>query len=284
MDSKEVHRVDASGASCEVHADVHAWFTVVLGLLNSLLFSGILCGWASLQSFLEDDGVYQDLCDLAGCDERKDRMLYLYGNGQVFSIFAYAFLSLLMDRTGPVFLSIVGGLVETCGLILLAYGDITHTSSSSFGLQLDILDVAVTMAGIGASAIMVHALKLAFIVPAGQFAMVMTLTNCMVDGSAVMPAVLYQLYRMGMSRCSIFTIYASLCFILNLALLISWLGPNLEKLRSKNAKEASSAETSTTSAPRLHGLSLYQQLPSFEFAFAFVMYLTQAVALVLSQF
>ena len=84
-----------------------------------------------------------------------------------------------------------------------------------------------------------------------------------------MPAVLYQLYRLGMSRQMIFTMYAGLCFAVNAALLVSWFGPNLEKLRLKNAKESSST-------PRLHGLSLPEQLHSFEFGFAFVIYLTQA--------
>eukprot|EP00435_Cladocopium_sp_Y103_P016241 s2315_g4.t1 len=276
MDSKKVEEVGVDGTS---RCEVRAWSTVVLGLANSLLFSGVLWGWASLQSFLEDDGVYQGLCDLSGCDERKERMLYLYSNGQMFSIFAYAILSLLMDRTGPVFLSIVGGLFETFGLILLAYLDITNTNKNNENWQLpfDVLDFAVSMIGIGSSAIMVHALKLAFIVPTAKFAWVMTLTNCIVDGSAVMPAVLYQLYRLGMSRQFIFTMYAGLCFALNAALLVSWFGPNLEKLRSKNAKESSSrdADSADASTPRLHGLSLPEQLRSFEFAFAFVIYLTQ---------
>ena len=108
----------------------------------------------------------------------------------MFSIFAYAILSLLMDRTGPVFLSIVGGLFETFGLILLAYVDITNTNENNENdmfsqLPFDVLDFAVSIVGIGSSAIMVHALKLAFLVPTAKFAWVMTLTNCIVDGSAV---------------------------------------------------------------------------------------------------
>ena len=103
-----------------------------------------------------------------------------------------------------------------------------------------------------------------------------------------MPAVLYQLYRLGMSRQIIFTMYAGLCFAVNAALLVSWFGPNLEKLQLKNAKESSnrdsgdaaSATSATSSTPRLHGLSLPEQLQSFEFLFAFVIYLTQAFALV----
>ena len=106
-----------------------------------------------------------------------------------------------------------------------------------------------------------------------------------------MPAVLYQLYRLGMSRQMIFTMYAGLCFAVNAALLVSWFGPNLEKLRLKNAKESSSRDSrdsrdgrdaseseaaTASSTPRLHGLSLPEQLHSFEFGFAVVIYLTQA--------
>lgn len=278
-----------SKKSSDVHVlgDIRSWLTVTLGLLNSLLFSGILFGWASLQAFLEDEGLYLDLCSdlsaILSCDQRKDRMLYLYSRGQMFSIFAYAFLSFLMDRTGPIFLSIVGGLLETLGLLLLAWADI---NSPEFGqMPFDIFDIAVVMTGVGASALMVHALTLAFLVPTSRFAMVMTLANCMVDGSAAMPALLYQLYRLGMSRQGIFTVYASLCFALNVAIIFSWIGPNMQKLRLKNEEESSQSSQSSQSsrqdenqsAPRLHGLPLTEQCRSFEFAFAFVMFVTQAM-------
>eukprot|EP00438_Fugacium_kawagutii_P017603 Skav213579 [mRNA] locus=scaffold1790:236891:238542:- [translate_table: standard] len=254
-------------------SELRSWFTVALGLTNTLFFSGILFGWASLQSFLEDDHFYEELCDLSTeCEERKDRMLYLYSNGISFSIFAYAFLSFVMDRTGPVFLCVVGGLLQTFGLALLGYADVTKLQFS--GLPIDIMDFAVSIVGIGGSAIMVHALKLAFIVPANRFAWVMTLVNCMVDASAAMPALLYQLRRLGISRQSIFTTFAALCLALNVLLVLSWFGPNLEKLRSKNARESSDE----VSAPRLHGLRIFEQLRSFEFAFAFVIYLTQGFA------
>ena len=274
--------MESKKSFADVHVqlgDIRSWLTVTLGLLNSLLFSGILFGWASLQAFLEDEGLYLDLCSadsgILSCDQRKDRMLYLYSRGQMFSIFAYAFLSFLMDRTGPIFLSIVGGLLETLGLLLLAWADI---NSPEFGqMPFDIFDIAIVMTGVGASALMVHALTLAFLVPTSRFAMVMTLANCMVDGSAAMPALLYQLYRLGMSRQGIFTMYASLCFALNVAIIFSWIGPNVQKLRSKNEEESSRQdETANQSAPRLHGLPLTEQCRSFEFAFAFVMFVTQA--------
>jgi hypothetical protein len=75
-------------------------------------------------------------------------------------------------------------------LILLAYVDITNTNENNDNdmfsqLPFDVLDFAVSIVGIGSSAIMVHALKLAFLVPTAKFAWVMTLTNCIVDGSAV---------------------------------------------------------------------------------------------------
>ena len=273
--------MESKKSFADVHVqlgDIRSWLTVTLGLLNSLLFSGILFGWASLQAFLEDEGLYLDLCSadsgILSCDQRKDRMLYLYSRGQMFSIFAYAFLSFLMDRTGPIFLSIVGGLLETLGLLLLAWADI---NSPEFGqMPFDIFDIAIVMTGVGASALMVHALTLAFLVPTSRFAMVMTLANCMVDGSAAMPALLYQLYRLGMSRQGIFTMYASLCFALNVAIIFSWIGPNVQKLRSKNEEESSRQDETNQSAPRLHGLPLTEQCRSFEFAFAFVMFVTQA--------
>ena len=257
------------------------WLTVVLGLANTLLFSGILCGWAALQSFLEDDEIYDHLCRNGDCHERDSRMMFLYGTGQMFSIFAYAFLSFLMDRTGPIFLCFFGGLFEALGLFLLGYLEANHLASEDRELPFDLFDVAIVLTGIGASALMVHALKLAFIVPPEKFALVMTLANCMVDGSSVMPAMLYQLYRIGGSRREIFWSYAVLCLCLNTFLLFSWWGSPRQKLSKKNRAELRSGELSekesmARDAPRLHGQKVTSQLRSFEFAFAFVLFITQA--------
>lgn len=346
----------SSSSSSSSSSWFREWVTVSLGLANTLLFSGILCGWAALQSFLEDDHIYDHLCN-SDCTERDNRMMFLYGTGQMFSIFAYACLSFLMDRTGPIFLSFFGGLFETAGLLMLGHLQAPVLSQGGEGvagvddvlsqLPFDLFDVAVVLTGIGGSALMVHALKLAFIVPPERFAWVMTLANCMVDGSSVMPAALYQFYRIGesFSRARIFSIYACLCFCLNGLIIWCWWGSPSERLSAKNAEEArerekedveeakeersernegskkklqeqdrkentedsedsrnaseageherieggepreaeleelgaesSSSKPRVASKPRLHGQKLTSQLQSFEFAFAFVLFITQ---------
>ena len=227
-------------------AGIREWITVVLSLWSTFLFSSILSGWASIQSFLEDDGVYEELCTTS-CKERDSSMILMYARGQMMSILAYAFLN-MVDRLGPIFLVILGGVLETLGLFLLGATD-------------DLFGVAIILTGVGGSALMVHALKLAFVVSEKHFALVMTLVNCMVDGSSVIPAVLYQLYRFGMSRRQVFFAYGLLCFLLNAAIAFSWLGPSLRRLRERRSEETEGDGRK----PRLHGLPFPKQVKTFEF-------------------
>ena len=226
-------------------AGTREWITVVLSLWSTFLFSSILSGWASIQSFLEDDGVYEDLCSIS-CKERDSSMISMYAQGQMMSILAYALLNMLSNM-GPIFLVTLGGVLETFGLLLLGATD-------------DLFAVAIIFTGVGGSALMVHALKLAFVVSEKHFALVMTLVNCMVDGSSVVPAVLYQLYRFGMSRRQVFFGYGLLCFLLNAFIAFSWLGPSLRRLQARRSEEESDGRR-----PRLHGVPLPKQLQTFEF-------------------
>ena len=75
-----------------------------------------------------------------------------------------------------------------------------------------------------------------------------------------MPLGLYRLYVAGLSRQAIFTGYAVACVLSSLLLAWCWAGRAGARLRAANASE----EAANTEAPRLHGLTVRQQLWSVE--------------------
>ena len=96
-------------------AGIREWITVVLSLWSTFLFSSILSGWASIQSFLEDDGVYEELCTTS-CKERDSSMILMYARGQMMSILAYAFLN-MVDRLGAHLLGDLGRCARNLGIV-----------------------------------------------------------------------------------------------------------------------------------------------------------------------
>lgn len=195
----------------------------------------------------------------------------VYQQGTVFG--------LLVDRTGPVVLCVLGGVLQSLGLVMMGLVDGDPSS------VLDPLLLAFVLSGIGGTALMIQSLKLAFIVAPKHFTLVMALANCLVDSSSVVPLGLYRLHRAGLSREAIFSGYAILCFVLSMCLAYSWCGPPNARLSAANRKERNAGESNeeskpqgsvSTSHPRLHGLSVKEQLYSMEFAFAVVFMMTQA--------
>lgn len=106
---------------------------------------------------------------------------------------------------------------------------------------------------------------------------VMTVANCLIDSSSVVPLGLYRLFVAGLSRSIIFTGYGSLCFVLSMCLAYSWHGAPGARLHAANKKESNAADSNTDAVthPRLHGLSLKKQLYSLEFGFAVTFVTTQ---------
>ena len=261
------------------------WATVILGLLVTVLFSGPIFGWASWQPMLEEDGVYRDLCDSSEplCEARSSRMVLLYTVGQMAATIGLAVVSFLTDRAGPLFLVVAGGLLASAGLAsagLLVMGQGGQLDEGSTGPAdvVDVLQIATILIGAGGACLIMHAMKLAFLVQPRYFPIVMTFANCLIDASAVVPVGFYQSYRMGLSRSSIFGFYAALCLGLTALLSLSWCGPPLRTLEACNAAElraGEEVEAGSSKHPRLHGLSVRRQCASLEFAFIMVVFTTQ---------
>ena len=160
-------------------------------------------------------------------------------------------MGILLDKAGPGTLCVIGGLLQSLGLLLIGMAQGDAESS------LDLFFVAFVMSAIGGTALMQQSLKLAFLLPT-HFALIMSLTNCFVDSSSVVPLLFYRLYVMGFSRQVIFTAFALLCLLSSLLLAWSWHGARLSQPKSSSA------------APRLQGLPFSKQLGSMEFLFALI--------------
>ena len=249
------------------------WATVLLGLLVTVLFSGPIFGWASWQPLLEEDGVYRDLCgEDPVCKARSSRMVLLYTVGQMAAIWGLSLVSFVTDQAGPLFLVAVGGLMTSVGLLVMGQAE-------GSGMGVDVLGISTVLIGAGGSALIMHAMKLAFIVQPRYFPIVMTFANCLVDASAVIPVGFYQSYRLGLTRSTIFGFYAALCLALSALLALSWCGPPLRTLEARNAAELRASEElvagTSSKNPRLHGQSVRRQCASLEFAFIMVVFTTQ---------
>eukprot|EP00438_Fugacium_kawagutii_P014378 Skav221718 [mRNA] locus=scaffold542:156287:166819:- [translate_table: standard] len=144
------------------------WTTVVLGCIVTFLFSYFFYGWASLQALFELDGVYREVCSEEEplCAERGSRMIFLYSVDNTVSILAGTIFGILVDRTGPVILCILGALLQSLALVMMAWVDGDPDSVVDWFL------LAFVIGGIGGTALMVQSLKLAFIVAPNRFALV----------------------------------------------------------------------------------------------------------------
>ncbi|CAE7864367.1 SLC43A1 [Symbiodinium necroappetens] len=254
------------------------WVTVINGSIVTFFFTFFFYGWASLQALLEADGVYLAVCapEEPLCSERTSRMILLYTVDNLVTVVTSAAVALAVDRVGPAKLALLGGLLQASALLLMAL------SEGSVSSPFDGFLVAFALSGVGGATLMISNLKLAFTVQPRYFAMVMTTINCLIDSSAVTPLGLYRLYLMGLSRFSIFAGYALACLMLSVSLAFCWSGSPMRILKAKSAEELKSAELAETEGqesgstrPRLHGLSVKEQVYSLEFAFAGVFLTTQ---------
>ncbi|CAK9111926.1 unnamed protein product [Durusdinium trenchii] len=225
-----------------------------------------------MQAIFEADGVYKEICpeEEPLCSDRGSRMIFLFSVDNTVTIFAGTALGIAIDRTGPVALCILGGVFQAAGLLLMGIGNGDPNAAA------DTLLFAFVISGIGGTALMLQSLKLAFIVAPRHFALVMAIANCLVDGSSVVPLGLYRLYVAGLSRQWVFSGYAVLCFLLSMCLAVSWHGAPSARLSAANRKESAAATSEAEGlCPRLHGLTVRQQLPTIEFAFAVTFMVTQ---------
>ena len=259
------------------------WTTVALGALVTFCFSLFFYGWAALQALFERDGVYLAMCpeEEPLCARRSSRMILLFSVDNSVTILTAIVAGLALDRFGPAAITMAGGLLQACGLLLMGLAGGPDEPALVDGFLL-----AFVISAVGGACLMLQSLKLAFIVAPRHFALIMTLANCLVDSSSVVPFGLYRCYLAGISRAGIFTGYAVLCLVSSALLALSWCGRPGRRLQRTTMEELQSAKPGppslpagetgeTEQRPRLHGLAVKQQLRSFEFAVAVTFFMLQ---------
>ncbi|CAJ1348933.1 unnamed protein product [Effrenium voratum] len=233
-----------------------------------------------LQPTLATYGAAMSACDSAAAwgsalrlleDMRSSRMILLFSVDNSVTILTGTVAGILLDRYGPASISLAGGLLQACGLLLMGLAGGPDEPALVDGFLL-----AFVISAVGGTCLMLQSLKLAFIVAPKHFALIMTLSNCLVDSSSVIPLGLYRFHVAGMSRAGIFTGYALLCLVSSAFLAFSWCGRPGRRLHRTNMEELQSAKPGACAEhPRLHGLTLKQQLSTFEFAVAVTFMMTQ---------
>ena len=191
---------------------------VFVALLNTLLFSGLIFGWAPLQLMLQREGQYAELCvgdpaaAVAIAQKRAGGPGAPFGAGSLCAaqelalarIFSFAtFLvngislpsGIFLDIAGPRAMVLVAATLEVGGLVLFALAD-----SASF----DVFLPAFAMLAVGGQMTLFAAFPSAFVLVAYQTA-ILAAVSCLFDGSSVVLQVMELLSGCGAPAGSVFT-------------------------------------------------------------------------------
>eukprot|EP00927_Polykrikos_kofoidii_P068594 TRINITY_DN6393_c0_g1_i1.p1 TRINITY_DN6393_c0_g1~~TRINITY_DN6393_c0_g1_i1.p1 ORF type:complete len:502 (-),score=51.55 TRINITY_DN6393_c0_g1_i1:102-1607(-) len=271
---------------------IKVWFVVGANMASMFLFSGCIFGFAPLQLLLEKDGVYADACTGLNphCDERTAKIIMLYTVGSTATVIGQGPCGLLVDNLGPLKCTVLCGIIETVGLVLLGI------SSNEEG-GVDALPLGTAMIGFAGILVTLNAFPSAFIVPSSYLPIICSLFSCIFDASSIVFWFVYKLYAVvGLSRQTLFIGFGAISAVTHFVLAVSWMGEPVSRLRAVQAAEkeaqntknenkdveattvgqcdaddgkvASSKSAGQLARPPLHGLPLREQLCTFEFMFA----------------
>jgi hypothetical protein len=191
---------------------------VFVALLNTLLFSGLIFGWAPLQLMLQREGQYAELCEgdpaaaAAIAQKRAGGPGAPFGAGSLCAaqemalarIFSFAtFLvngislpsGIFLDIAGPRAMVLVAATLEVGGLVLFGLAD-----SASF----DVFLPAFAMLAVGGQMTLFAAFPSAFVLVSYQTA-ILAAVSCLFDGSSVVLQVMELLSGAGAPAGSAFT-------------------------------------------------------------------------------
>mmetsp|Transcript_18088 Transcript_18088/g.41932 ORF Transcript_18088/g.41932 Transcript_18088/m.41932 type:complete len:515 (+) Transcript_18088:59-1603(+) len=249
---------------------------ITFDLLSVFLFSGIVFGWAPLNSMLLQEGTfYASLCELGPdgqrqipCDAQRAAL------NQAFTIASTA-VSLValpagyfIDKKGPIWGVAVAGVLEVLGLIGVALCE--DVGSGSFDLFL----YSFTLISIAGAMTMFCGYTLPFVFPVYATLLVET-TSCLFDGSCIIFLGFKVVYSAGMSFAGLWWSYAVLAVIIYSCLLASWAMCREELQASRAPLEedpdvAAASPNDVMPADTIDKKPLGKQLLTFEFAAIFL--------------
>jgi MFS family permease len=256
------------------------WTTNAFTLLSSLLFSGVIFGWAPLELILLREGQYSELCSASEdlpCPSQMNRLNIIFTLAQFFLSFASLPIGFFMDHAPKTLHFSIAGLLEISGLVLFGLSD-SKTN--------DWFPVAYSLMALGGSMTMLGSFPASFLLPRHQ-AGILAAGSCLFDASSI---VFFIFHRLDLSGLAMFTrqnLFFSLACIAAAnygALALCWM-----KLERRNWKkvldnerlqdweqESDDEEFQPASNPHgdrverlgMHHRSVPQQLCTFDFLLA----------------
>lgn len=194
--------------------------------LYTLLFSGIIFGFSSLQLLLEKDGVLSNECDESSddiCESRDLKLKLVYTVSTTVFMFGAFVAGVVVDLYGPTISSMLTTCFISTGFIFLAIAE---------NEQFDLYMLGGVFLGFGGSFAMLNAFPLGFLVEPEKMSFIFTAINCLFDSSGVFFFLCYLVYsNTGVGRASLFWGCAGVTVLLGAVMVGLWymLEPELHR-------------------------------------------------------
>ncbi|EQC36706.1 hypothetical protein SDRG_06140 [Saprolegnia diclina VS20] len=257
-------------------SEVLSWTLVLLVWLSNLLFAGFIFGWASMLLMLQEENQYAERCtpetinpSTGRCADQDAKLSLIYGVAQFLLSFCSLPTGIVLDKVGPMWMTLVAGIFAVAGYLLMAVSDSATFDAFVYGYGL---------LGMSGSATLLASYRAGFVLLRWQTAIIAGVC-CLFDGSAVMPSVLYAIHKSGgFSRQSLLYFYAGVAFVVYFSLVALWciierqnkvLEGTIDSVSDNSDPEAalSPSYNALQEDKPLSESPLFTQLKSFEFRF-----------------
>eukprot|EP00403_Amphidinium_massartii_P033817 CAMPEP_0178442418 /NCGR_PEP_ID=MMETSP0689_2-20121128/38140_1 /TAXON_ID=160604 /ORGANISM="Amphidinium massartii, Strain CS-259" /LENGTH=492 /DNA_ID=CAMNT_0020065935 /DNA_START=98 /DNA_END=1576 /DNA_ORIENTATION=+ len=243
-----------------------------MDLLSVFLFSGIVFGWAPLNSLLLSERTfYKDLCP-DGAEEACDAQRSALNQAFTIASTAVSLVALpagyFVDKKGPIWGVTVAGVLEVLGLVGIAlcekYGS----------LHFDLFLYSFTLIAVGGAMTMFCGYTLPFVFPAYATLLVET-TSCLFDGSCIIFTGFSVVYNLGISFSALWWGYAALAVVIYGLLIFAWLlcREELDAARAGPAEAGGEVEGPAEPRPssdEISAMPLTKQMRTLEFVAIFL--------------
>lgn len=153
------------------------WLIVLMAAFVSILASGVVFGWASLELTLIDIGVYNYKCGgLHQCPAQQEQLDLVYTYSCCAFNMAYLPAGIILDRFGPKFTSSIGAIIITVGSILFSLSSAPYFDTTLPGFM---------MISIGGPFVSLSVMSFSFLMPS-KSGTIVTLFIAMLDSSCLM--------------------------------------------------------------------------------------------------
>ena len=162
---------------------------LIVSLLQSVIFAGIIFGWPAFSKMLEEAGVFMgDECarslqpkpDGECLLSQRSSMAFVYTIASCLFIFFSLPGGIFLDHVGATLTTVIAGLLVSAGFALVAYTNDDNAIAPSFGLV-----------GAGCSLGYSTALKAAFLFRQSSRTLIIAAVNALFDASSLVPLALH---------------------------------------------------------------------------------------------